>query len=79
MTELSRRFEAQAREMRSRGYDEATLRLEYLDPMFSSLGWNVWNEPPQPLHLRDVVVENRTEISGRAARVDYLFRTEGWV
>jgi transketolase N-terminal domain/subunit len=37
--------------MRRRGYDEATLRLEYLDPMFAALGWNVWNNPPQQLKM----------------------------
>jgi hypothetical protein len=45
--------------------------------MFAALGWNVWNNPPQPRHLREVVVENRTEIKGRTGRVDYLFRTGG--
>ena len=73
LKELTARFESQTSEMRRHGYDEATLRLEYLDPMFSALGWNVWNEPPQPLHLREVIVENRTELKGRTGRVDYLF------
>lgn len=78
IVELSKRFELGSSEMRSRGFDEATLRLEYLDPLFAALGWNIWNTPPQPLHLRDVVVENRTEeMKGRTGRVDYLFRTSG--
>jgi hypothetical protein len=77
LKELCARFESSARDMREQGYDEATLRLEYLDPLFAALGWNVWNRPPQPLHLRDVIVENRTDVKGRTGRVDYLFRTSG--
>ena len=77
ISELCARFAAGTKDMRTQGFDEATLRLEYLDPLFAALGWNVWNAPPQPLHMRDVIVENRTEIRGRAARVDYLFRTGG--
>ena len=75
-------FREQSPDMRARGFDEARLRLEFLDPMFSALGWNVWNNPPQPMYLRDVVVENRTDIKGKATRVDYAFRTNGlerWV
>jgi hypothetical protein len=80
--DLTARFAAQEHEMRRKAYDEATLRLEYLDPMFGALGWNVWNDPPQPLHLRDVVVENRVEGRGHSGKADYVFRTAGlerWV
>lgn len=77
LIELAARFESDSVDMRRRSYDEATLRLEYLDPMFSALGWNVWNSPVQPLHLRDVIVENRTDMRDGPGKVDYVFRTNG--
>lgn len=82
LASLVSRFDEQAAVMRSRAFDEATLRLEFLDPMFAALGWNVWNDPPQPLHLRDVVVENRVEGRDHSGKADYVFRTAGldrWV
>lgn len=77
VAKLCQRFSGSTREMREQGFDEATLRLEYLDPFFAALGWNIWNDPPQPLHLRDVIVENRTQSTIEVGRVDYLFRTNG--
>ncbi|MGI9073203.1 MAG: hypothetical protein ACR2JB_18260 [Bryobacteraceae bacterium] len=58
-------------------YDEATLRLQFLDPFFRALGWDVTNEEGLPLHLADVVVESRTNIAGRQKRADYVFRYGG--
>ena len=47
LKELATRFDRDSADMRRTKYDEATLRLEYLDPMFAALGWNVWNKPVQ--------------------------------
>jgi hypothetical protein len=77
ISDLAARFIENSHEMRRRGFDEARLRLEFLDPLFSALEWNLSNKPYQPLHLRDVVVENKTALKDRHGRVDYLFRTEG--
>jgi hypothetical protein len=76
-------FERDTRQMREQGYPEASLRVEYLDPLFDSLGWDTSNRHGAPLHLREVIVENKTEEEkGRQKRVDYTFRINGldkWV
>ena len=75
-------FDRDAQAMRDSGYKETTLRLEFLDTFFESLGWDVRNRHGSPLHLREVLVENRTEQPGKQRRVDYTFRINGlekWV
>jgi predicted type IV restriction endonuclease len=59
------------------GYDEASLRQEFLNPLFSALGWDVENKAGHIPQKREVEVESRTQIGGRAKRADYLFRTDG--
>src|ERR1700728_3525271 len=54
--ELAARFEKYKEDYRRGGYDESTLRLEYLNPFFKALGWDVDNETGQPPHLREVRV-----------------------
>ncbi|MEI7728790.1 MAG: N-6 DNA methylase [Verrucomicrobiota bacterium] len=52
------------------GYDEASLRQEFLNPFFRALGWDMENNAGLIPQRREVEVESRTD-SGRA---DYLFR-----
>jgi len=58
------------------GYDEASLRQEFLNPLFSALGWDVENKAGHIRSKREVEVESRTRIQGRQKRADYLFRAE---
>ena len=60
-----------------KGYDEASLRNEFLNPFFRALGWDVENKAGRIPKQRDVEIESRTEISGRTKRADFLFRIEG--
>jgi len=55
-------------------YDEASLRVDFLNPLFLALGWDVENRDGLAVHQREVEVESRTRISGRKKRADYLFR-----
>ena len=61
---------------KSRVYDEASLRQEFLDPFFRALGWDVENKAGLIPQHREVEIESRTEIAGRKKRADYLFRTD---
>jgi type I restriction-modification system DNA methylase subunit len=57
---------------KSAGYDEASLRQEFLNPLFRALGWDMENKAGLiPAH-REVVAESRTDVG----RADYLFRTD---
>jgi len=60
-----------------KGYDEASLRNEFLNPFFRALGWDVENKAGRIPKQREVEIESRTEISGRTKRADFLFRIEG--
>jgi hypothetical protein len=53
------------------------LRLEYIDKVLRALGWDVDNSSGAPPHLREVVIENRTEESNRIKKVDYLLLIGG--
>jgi len=65
-------FERNLAHLKSPGYDEASLRQEFLNPFFRALGWVMENKAGLiPAH-REVIAESRTD-TGRA---DYLFRTD---
>ncbi len=65
-------FEKNLAHYKSPGYDEASVRKEFLDPFFRALGWDMENKAGLIPPHRDVVAESRTD-TGRA---DYLFRTD---
>ena len=70
-------FEKNLAHYKKPGYDEASLRQEFLNPLFAALGWDVENKAGHIPSKREVEVESRTHIGGRQKRADYLFRTEG--
>ncbi len=53
-------------------YGEASLRQEFLNPLFRALGWDMENTAGLIPHRREVVAESRTDIG----RADYLFRID---
>ena len=59
------------------GFSEADLRIQYLDPFFTALGWDVGNRALKPFYDREVVVEPPQRIQGRSRRPDYVFRVGG--
>ncbi len=62
---------------KSEGYDESALRIDFLNPFWRSLGWDVENKEGLPQPLREVQIESRVHIAGRKKRADFLFRTGG--
>ena len=75
---LVARFEAGRSQYSSQSYNETDLRVEFLDPLFRLLGWDVGNESGRPIHLREVVREASVEVEDadgfRKKRPDYEFR-----
>ena len=75
---LVTRFEEGRTQYASPSYNETDLRVEFLDPLFRLLGWDVGNESGRPIHLREVVREASVEIEDangfRKKRPDYEFR-----
>ncbi len=70
-------FERNLALYKSAGYDEASLRQEFLNPFFRTLGWDVENTAGRIPSQREVELESRTTIAGRQKRADYLFRADG--
>lgn len=62
---------------RSSGYDEASVRIDYLNPFFRALGWDLENSTSAAQSLREVQIETRVSIGGTKKRADYMFRTNG--
>lgn len=59
-------------------YKEARVRQEFIDPLFSALGWDMKNESGYAEAYKDVVHEETLRISGIATSApDYSFRIGG--
>ncbi len=72
--ELITKFEKDKTYYLSRGYLEAQVRIDFVNPFFKALGWDIENKAQKPPHERDVVVELSPETTGRP---DYNFRING--
>jgi type I restriction-modification system DNA methylase subunit len=71
---LISKFEKDRHHYLSKGYPEAQVRLDFLNPIFKALGWDIENKAHKPPHERDVIVELSPETTGRP---DYNFRING--
>jgi len=58
-------------------YKETQLRLEFIDPFFEELGWDVTNKSGCAPQYRDVIHEDAISISGATNAPDYCFRIGG--
>ncbi|MBP7830575.1 MAG: N-6 DNA methylase [Kiritimatiellae bacterium] len=58
-------------------YSEARCREDFLNPLFRALGWDLANRRGLVQSQREVEIESRTDVAGRAKRADYLFRADG--
>jgi hypothetical protein len=58
-------------------YKEARLRLEFLDPLFTALGWDVNNTQGNAEAYKDVIYEDAIKIGGETKAPDYSFRIGG--
>lgn len=77
LSRLVRKFELEFGAVTSPSYTEAQVRQDYLDPLIRALGWDLENSAGVVQKQRQVEIESRTDIAGRAKRADYLFRTDG--
>lgn len=58
----------------SSGYTETEARVEFIDPFFSYLGWDMANSGGAPNSLKDVIREESQQTETSAKRPDYTFR-----
>src|SRR5215208_6852965 len=62
---------------RSGRYNEAQLRLEFLNHFFEALGWDVINRQGYAETYKEVIHEDSLEIEGENKAPDYAFRVGG--
>ncbi|MDD5306574.1 MAG: Eco57I restriction-modification methylase domain-containing protein [Deltaproteobacteria bacterium] len=74
---LVERFRANIDVYKGKGYDEADLRQEFLNPFFAALGWDMENKAGYAPPYRDVVHEDRSKAVGPSGTPDYAFRIGG--
>ena len=70
-------FERGFKDFTAPEYSEARVREDFLNPLFRALGWDVENQRGLVQSQREVEIESRTDVAGRAKRADYLFRVDG--
>jgi len=75
--ELVDKFERNLEAYKSPNYKEAQLRLEFINPFFKSLGWDVTNEGGVAPQYRDVITEDSIKIAGGTKAPDYCFTLSG--
>jgi predicted type IV restriction endonuclease len=72
---LVRRFESDRAHYLSKGYPEAQARVDFINPFFKALGWDVENEAGLRHLEREVIVEHGE--ADTPGRPDYSFRVAG--
>ena len=75
--ELTERFDRNREVYLSGQYKESQLRLEFIDPFFKALGWDVYNEQGYAEQYKDVLVEDALKVGEATKAPDYCFRIGG--
>jgi len=72
--ELIERFERNLDAYKRLDYREARVRVEFIDPFFEALGWDVHNRQGRGEHDKDVIYEDAIRVGGKTRAPDYSFR-----
>ena len=71
------RFDRQLTSYKQAVYNEEQLRIEFLNPFFAELGWDVNNTQGYAEAYKEVIHEDALKISGVTKAPDYAFRVGG--
>ena len=74
---LVARFRANRAQYLAADYNEANVRVEFIDPLLESLGWDVQNKSEAAEQYKPVKVEDSLRIAGKASAPDYSLRIGG--
>ncbi len=77
LLDLVARFREQLPEYKRGQYNETQLRRDFLDPLFTLLGWDVDNRGGYAESFREVVHEDAVKVGGTTKAPDYSFRIGG--
>lgn len=74
---LIERFDRNRDEYKSGRFNETQVRVEFIDPLMSLLGWDLHNHQGYSEHYREVIHEDRVKVSGGTKAPDYGFYIGG--
>lgn len=74
---LVERFAANRSEYHQGHYNETQTRIDYVNPLFEALGWDINNQKGLSELHRDVIHEDAVKIGGTTKAPDYSFRVGG--
>jgi type I restriction-modification system DNA methylase subunit len=77
ITELVEKFERNFHEYKSPKFNETLIRVEFVNPFWKALGWDVNNEQGYALAYRDVIHEDELKVGRTSRAPDYAFRIGG--
>jgi type I restriction-modification system DNA methylase subunit len=74
---LVNRFAEQRDGYHASDYNETKTRRDFIDPLFTALGWDMDNEQDVAEPYREVIHEDKVKIQGKTKSPDYGFRLQG--
>jgi hypothetical protein len=75
--QLVNRFNEQLSSYKKSDYNEAKTRIDFIDPFFKALGWDMENEQGFAESYREVIHEDKVKIGKATKAPDYSFRLGG--
>ena len=75
--DLVERFDTHVEEYKSGSYNETQVRVDFVDPFFEALGWDIHNEENASESYRDVRHEYSIKTAEGTKAPDYCFRMSG--
>jgi hypothetical protein len=77
VADLVDRYRRNQSHYHSPSYNEAQARVDFIDPLFEALGWDIANRAGYAEPYRDVIHEDSIRVSGAVKAPDYCFRIGG--
>ncbi|NLV27374.1 MAG: N-6 DNA methylase [Methanomicrobiales archaeon] len=75
--DLVNKFSQNYSQYKSPEYNETSVRREFIDPFFKSLGWDIDNEAGLDEEFKDVIHEDAVRVGESSRAPDYSFRIGG--
>lgn len=75
--QLVARFHDNISSYKNPAYKEAQARVDFINPLFDALGWDVYNKAGYAEAYRDVIHEDAIKVGGLTKAPDYCFRIGG--
>jgi len=77
VNELVQHFTQNLEAFKSGNYNETRARIEFIDPFFKELGWDIENNQGFAEAYKDVIHEDAIKVEGSTKAPDYSFRIGG--